>query len=59
MIAAITFPVALKNARRVATGYDRTTTSFLGFVQPTAVRLGPKHFALCLSEERASPDAAP
>jgi transposase len=34
----------LKNSRRVATRYDKTATSFLGFVQLTAVRLWPRHF---------------
>jgi len=29
----------LKNARRVATRYDKTTASFLGFVQITSIRL--------------------
>ncbi len=34
----------LKNARRVATRYDKTASSFLGFVQLTAVRLWLRHF---------------
>lgn len=34
----------LKNARRVATRYDKTAASFLGFVQLTAVRLWLRHF---------------
>ena len=34
----------LKNSRRVATRYDKTATSFLGFVQLTAVRLWLRYF---------------
>lgn len=34
----------LKNARRVATRYDKTASSFLGFVQLTAIRLWLRHF---------------
>lgn len=34
----------LKNARRLATRYDKTADSYLGFVQITAVRLWIKHF---------------
>jgi len=34
----------LKNARRVATRYDKTAESFLGFVQLTAARLWLRHF---------------
>ena len=34
----------LKNARRVATRYDKTATSYLGFVHLTAVRLWLRHF---------------
>ena len=34
----------LKNARRVATRYDKTATNFLGFVQLTALRLWLRHF---------------
>jgi transposase len=34
----------LKNARRVATRYDKTATSYLGFVQLAAIRLWLKHF---------------
>jgi transposase len=33
----------LKNARRVATRYDKTATSYLGFVQLAAIRLWLKH----------------
>ena len=34
----------LKNARRVATRYDKTATSYLGFVQLAAIRLWIRHF---------------
>ncbi len=34
----------LKNARRVATRYDKTMLSFLGFVQVTSIRVWIKHF---------------
>jgi len=34
----------LKNARRVATRYDKTMLSFLGFVQVTSIRVWVKHF---------------
>ncbi len=34
----------LKNARRVATRYDKTADSFLGFVQLSAARLWLRHF---------------
>ncbi len=34
----------LKNSRRVATRYDKSASSFLGFVQLTAVRLWLRHF---------------
>ncbi len=34
----------LKNSRRVATRYDKTATSFLGFVQLAAARLWLRHF---------------
>jgi transposase len=34
----------LKNARRVATRYDKTADTFLGFVQLTAARLWLRHF---------------
>ena len=34
----------LKNARRVATRYDKTAASYLGFVQLAAIRLWLKHF---------------
>ena len=33
----------LKNARRVATRYDKTAASYLGFVQLTAIRLWLRH----------------
>ena len=36
----------LKNARRVATRYDKTATSYLGFVQLAAIRLWLKHFVI-------------
>ena len=35
----------LKNARRVATRYDKTAVSYLGFVQLAAIRLWLKHFS--------------
>ena len=34
----------LKNARRVATRYDKTAASYLGFVQIVSIRLWTKHF---------------
>ena len=34
----------LKHSRRVATRYDKTATSFLGFVQLAAVRVWLRHF---------------
>ena len=34
----------LKNARRVATRYDKTAASYLGFVQLAAIRLWLRHF---------------
>jgi transposase len=34
----------LKNSRRVATRYDKTATSYLGFVQLAAIRLWLRHF---------------
>ena len=34
-----------KNSRRLATRYDKTADSYLGFVHLTAVRLWIKHFA--------------
>jgi transposase len=34
----------LKNARRVATRYDKLAETFLGFVQLTAIRLWLRHF---------------
>ena len=34
----------LKNARRVATRYDKTADSFRGFVQITSIRLWIRHF---------------
>ncbi len=35
----------LKNARRVATRYDKTAESFLGFVDITSVRLWLRHLS--------------
>ena len=34
----------LKNARRVATRYDKIATNYLGFIQLAAIRLWIKHF---------------
>ena len=34
----------MKNARRMATRYDQTAASYLGFVQVTAIRLWVSHF---------------
>ncbi|MBR29471.1 MAG: IS5/IS1182 family transposase, partial [Rhodobacteraceae bacterium] len=34
----------LKNARRVATRYDKTAASFLGFVQITSIRMWFRDF---------------
>ena len=34
----------MKNARRMATRYDQTAASYLGFVQVTAIRLWVRHF---------------
>ncbi|MCV6591461.1 MAG: transposase, partial [Silicimonas sp.] len=33
----------LKNARRVATRYDKTAESFLGFIDITSIRLWLRH----------------
>ena len=33
----------LKNARRVATCYDKTAESFLGFIDTTSIRLWLRH----------------
>lgn len=35
----------LKNARRVATRYDKTTESFLGFINITSIRLRRRHLS--------------
>lgn len=35
----------LKNARRVATRYDKTAESFLGFVDITSIRLWLRHLS--------------
>ena len=35
----------LKNARRVATRYDKTAESFLGFVDITSIRLWTRHLS--------------
>jgi transposase len=35
----------LKNARRVATRYDKTAESFLGFVDITSIRLWVRHLS--------------
>ncbi len=35
----------LKNARRVATRYDKTAESYLGFVDITSIRLWIRHFS--------------
>ena len=34
----------LKNARRLATRYDKTAASYLGFIHIVSVRLWTKHF---------------
>jgi len=34
----------MKNARRLATRYDKTESSYLGFVQVVSIRLWTKHF---------------
>ena len=34
----------LKNSRRLATRYDKTAASFLGFVQVASIRLWIRHF---------------
>jgi len=34
----------LKNARRLATRYDKTVDSYLGFVQIVSIRLWMRHF---------------
>ncbi|MEM9148299.1 MAG: IS5/IS1182 family transposase, partial [Pseudomonadota bacterium] len=33
----------LKNARHLATRYDKTATSYLGFIEITAARLSFRH----------------
>lgn len=35
----------LKNARRVATRYDKTAESFLGFIDITSIPLWPRHLS--------------
>ena len=35
----------LKNARRVATRYDKTAESFLGFIDITSIRLSLRHLS--------------
>ncbi|QAX29098.1 hypothetical protein ETW24_06865 [Leisingera sp. NJS204] len=35
----------LKNARRVATRYDKTAESFLGFIDITSIRLWIRHLS--------------
>ena len=35
----------LKNARRVATRYDKTAQSFLGFIDITSIRLWLRHLS--------------
>ncbi|MBB3988578.1 transposase, partial [Sagittula marina] len=35
----------LKNARRVATRYDKTAESFLGFIDITSIRLWVRHLS--------------
>lgn len=35
----------LKNARRVATRYDKTAKSFLGFIDITSIRLWLRHLS--------------
>lgn len=35
----------LKNARRVATRYDKTAESFLGFIDITSIRLWLRHLS--------------
>jgi len=35
----------LKNARRVATRYDKTAESFLGFIDTTSIRLWLRHLS--------------
>lgn len=37
----------LKSARRVATRYEKTTESFLGFVDITSIRLWFRHLSTC------------
>ncbi len=35
----------LKNARRVATRYDKTAENFLGFIDITSIRLSIRHLS--------------
>ena len=35
----------LKNARRIATRYDKTAESFLGFIDITSIRLWVRHLS--------------
>jgi transposase len=35
----------LKNARRVATRYDKTAESFIGFIDITSIRLWLRHLS--------------
>lgn len=41
----------LKNARRVATRYDKTAESFLGFIDITSIRLWIRHLSTWPSQE--------
>ena len=43
----------LKNARRVATSYDKTAESFLAFADITSIRLWLRHFSTSLSLQSA------
>lgn len=40
----------LKNARRVATRYDKTVESFLDFIDITSIHLWVRHLSTCLRQ---------
>lgn len=42
----------MKNARHMATRYDQTAASYLGFVQLTAIRLWVRHFVSSGQDDR-------
>jgi hypothetical protein len=49
----------LKNARRVATRYDKTAESFLGFIDMTSIRLWLRHLSTRPRHSSSATFAAP